>query len=49
MLQQHHLLGRRGHKPEPHPHTLTTTTDNPRRERRFHPGLKTGTSTPRSR
>jgi len=49
MLQQHRLLDGRGHKPKPHTTTLKTTTDNPRRERRFLPGLKTGAPTPRKR
>jgi hypothetical protein len=49
MLQQRHLLGGRGRKPKPHATTLKNTTDNPRRERRFHPGLKAGIFTPRKR
>jgi hypothetical protein len=49
MLQQRHLLGGYGRKPEPHATTLKNTTDIPRRERRFLPGLKAGVSTPRKR
>jgi hypothetical protein len=49
VLQQRHLLGRRGRKPKPHATTLDNTTDIPRRERRYLSGLKAGVSTPRKR